>query len=153
MIRTLVFCLKSLKTITKGYNLSIKKYKENEIMNKLEQLLKQIKLNPEKIEFQQVITVIEEHYSYTPTQFINGSDNDCIINKAGKNEGSCKIFSFALDQHLDETQTLHCFGQYFRNDVLNYPENTDHSNIRNFMKYGWKGITFEASALNYKEDP
>ena len=99
-----------------------------------------------------VITIIEEHYFYTPTPFYNGVDNDCIINNAGENEGSCKIFSFAHDQQLNKTQTLHCFGQYYRNDVLNHPENTDHGNIRSFIKYGWKGITFEGSALNYKHD-
>ena len=121
-------------------------------MNKLDQLVKQIKVNPEKIEFQQVITVIEEHYFYTPTQFTNGAANDCIINQAGENEGSCKIFSFAHDQNLDKSQTLHCFGQYYRDDVLNHPENIDHANIRNFIKYGWKGITFNGSALNYKEN-
>ena len=121
-------------------------------MNKLDQLVTQIKTNPEKVEFQNVITIIDEHYFYTPTQFTNGSDNDRIINKAGENEGSCKIFSFALDQQLDKTQTLHCFGNYFRNNVLQYPENSDHSNIRRFIKHGWQGITFEGSALNYKRD-
>ena len=121
-------------------------------MNKLDQLVKQIKKNPEKIEFQEVIAIIEEHYYYTPTPFYNGVDNDCIINNTGENAGSCKIFSFAHDQQLNKTQTLHCFGRYYRNDVLNHPENTDHGNIRSFIKYGWKGITFEGSALNYKHD-
>ena len=121
-------------------------------MNKLDQFVTQIKTNPEKIEFQDVISIIEGHYHYTPTAFTNGIDNDCIINKTGENEGSCKIFSFAHDQQLDKTQTLHCFGQYYRNDVLNYPENTDHSNIRTFIKYGWQGITFEGSSLKCKED-
>jgi hypothetical protein len=119
-------------------------------MNKLDQLVMQIKTNPEKVEFQDIITIIDEYYFYTPTQFTNGTGNDCIINKAGENEGSCKIFSFANDQNLDKTQTLHCFGQYYRNDVLNHLENTDHANIRSFMKFGWKGITFDCSALNYK---
>ena len=119
-------------------------------MNKLDQFVTQIKTNPEKIAFQDVISIIDEHYHYTPTAFNNGVGNDCIINKAGENEGSCKIFSFAHEQQLEKNQTLHCFGQYFRNDVLNYPENTDHSNIRTFIKYGWKGITFEGTALTYK---
>ena len=121
-------------------------------MNKLDQLVTQINTNPEKVEFQDVIAIINEYYHYTPTQFTNGIDNHRITNKAGENEGSCKIFSFARDQQLDENQTLHCFGRYYHNDVLHYPENTDHSNIRTFIKYGWKGITFEGSALKYKED-
>lgn len=121
-------------------------------MTTLDQLVTRIKTNPEKNEFQEVITIIEEHYFYTPTPFYNGVDNDCIINNAGENEGSCKIFSFAHDQQLSKIQTLHCFGQYYRSDVANHPENTDHSNIRSFIKYGWEGITFEGSALNYKHD-
>jgi hypothetical protein len=121
-------------------------------MNKLDQLVTQITTNPEITEFQHVITVIDQHYFYTPTQFTNGAANDCIINKAGENEGSCKIFSFAHEQNLDKSQTLHCFGQYYRDDVLNNPENKDHANIRNFLKYGWKGITFNGSALHYKEN-
>ena len=121
-------------------------------MNKLDQLVTQITTDTEITEFQHVITVIDEHYFYTPTQFTNGVGNDCIINKAGENEGSCKIFSFAHDQNLDKSQTLHCFGQYYRNDVLNHPGNKDHANIRNFIKYGWKGITFNGSALHYKEN-
>ena len=121
-------------------------------MNKLDQLVTQITTDTEITEFQHVITVVDEHYFYTPTQFTNGVGNDCIINKAGENEGSCKIFSFAHDQNLDKSQTLHCFGQYYRNDVLNHPEKKDHANIRNFIKYGWKGITFNGSALHYKEN-
>ena len=121
-------------------------------MNKLDQLVTQITTNPEITEFQHVINVIDQHYFYTPTQFTNGAANDCIINKAGENEGSCKIFSFAHEQNLDKSQTLHCFGQYYRDDVLNHPENKDHANIRNFIKYGWKGITFNGSALHYKEN-
>jgi hypothetical protein len=122
------------------------------IMTTLDQLVRRIKANPEKVEFQEVITIIEEHYFYTPTPFYNGVDNDCIINNAGENEGSCKIFSFAHDQQLNKTQTLHCFGQYYRGDVANHPENTDHSNIRSFIKYGWEGITFKDSALKVKNN-
>ena len=121
-------------------------------MNKLDQLVTQIKTNPEKVEFQDVITIIEAHYCYRPTQFTNGVDNDCIINKAGENEGSCKIFSFAKIHNLNEGQTLQCFGQYYRDDVLKHPESSDHGNIRSFIKYGWQGISFEDSALNDKED-
>ena len=122
------------------------------IMNTLDQLVTQIKTNTEKVEFQDVITIIEEYYFYRPTQFKNGTGNDCIINKAGENEGSCKIFSFAKIHNLNEGQTLQCFGQYYRDDVLKHPEKSDHSNIRSFIKYGWRGITFEGSALTFKED-
>jgi HopJ type III effector protein len=32
-------------------------------------------------------------------------------------------------------------------DVLENPEATNHQNIRNFMKTGWAGISFEGTAL------
>ena len=115
-------------------------------MNTLDILLAQIKSNPETLEFQLVIDTINEHYDYTPVQFSNVS----VISKAGENEGSCKIFAFAQLHDLDKTQTLNCFGQYYRDDVLNHPDNTDHANIRNFIKYSWDHITFDATALAIK---
>ena len=120
-------------------------------MNKLETFIEQIKSNPEKTEFNDVITVIEQYYHYTPTRFTNGIDDDNIINEAGENEGSCKIFSFAQLQQLDESQTLHCFGRYYRDDVLNNTEASDHANIRTFMKYGWQQIKFDNDALERKQ--
>ena len=119
-------------------------------MNKLNELLQQIKSNPESVEFQNVIDTINECYDYTATQFRNGPDDDFTISKAGENEGSCKIFAFALLNKLDKNQTLNCFGQYYRDDVLNHPDNTDHANIRTFMKQGWKNIVFDGVALTIK---
>jgi hypothetical protein len=120
-------------------------------MNKLDTLIKQIKTQPETTEFQDVINVIGQFYSYTPVCFFNGVESDRILNKAGENEGSCKIFSFALMHQLDKTQTLHCFGQYYRKDVLLQPDNTDHANIRTFIKHGWENINFENTALEIKK--
>ncbi|MFK7815738.1 MAG: HopJ type III effector protein, partial [Gammaproteobacteria bacterium] len=36
---------------------------------------------------------------------------------------------------------------YYRDDVLQNPEGDNHQNIRNFMKTGWGGITFENDVL------
>ncbi|MDH5388935.1 MAG: HopJ type III effector protein [Gammaproteobacteria bacterium] len=119
-------------------------------MNKLNELLQQIKSKPESVEFQNVIDTINECYDYSTTQFSNGPTENCVISKAGENEGSCKIFAFAQLNQLDENQTLNCFGQYYRDDVLNHPENTDHANIRTFIKHGWKNIVFENIALTSK---
>jgi hypothetical protein len=116
-------------------------------MNKLEMLLQQIKTHPEDIEFNDVLEVINNAYQYTPTRFSNGSASGKIINQPGQNEGSCKIFSFAKAHQLDEQQTLHCFGKYYREDVLKHPDNDDHANIRTFIKHGWKNIHFEGDAL------
>jgi hypothetical protein len=122
-------------------------------MSDLDTDIAAMKENPEKIEFDQVMQLITRHYDYTPARFSNGSNSDTedkLINDAGKNEGSCKIFAFALNQQFDEQLTLHCFGRYYREDVLTFPEKDDHANIRTFIKYGWPGISFESSALKIR---
>ena len=103
---------------------------------------------PETIAFADTIAVIEAFYDFTPTEFRNSD----LLNEAGKNNGSCKIFAFAKLQELAPAMTLHCFGDYYRKDVLEHPEATDHQNIRNFMKTGWAGISFEGEALRVRFD-
>jgi hypothetical protein len=103
----------------------------------------------EKLDFEDTIAVINAAFEYTPTPFSNGLSNGAIINEAGKNEGSCKIFAFAQLMALDEATTLKCFGRFYQ-DVLNTPDANDHQNIRNFMKDGWAGITFNGHALQPK---
>lgn len=94
--------------------------------------------------------VIEDNYIYTPSRFTNGNGSSQVTNEAGSNEGSCKIFSFAQLNNLNRKQTLACFGKFYRHDVLEYPDNNDHANIRNFIEYGWNGIHFDAIALAEK---
>ncbi len=118
--------------------------------NPLIQLLSQLDTAPESIEFNQVIEVIHAHYDYTPTRFSNGEGDTKVINDAGSNEGSCKIFSFAQLHGLDTQKTLACFGNYYRKDVLQNPQGSDHGNIRNFMLSGWNGISFAGQALKEK---
>lgn len=112
------------------------------------ELIQQLELSPEAIEFQVVMDVIEQSYQYHPVAFQNGPDQEGVRNMAGSNEGSCKIFAFGLLNHLDAAQTLACFGQYFRDDVLKNPNGTDHANIRTFMKYGWDELTFAELPLS-----
>lgn len=114
------------------------------------ELIKIIQTSPSEVDFDQVIAVIENDYDYTPTQFYNGIDENELVNEAGKNEGSCKIFAFADINDLNESQTLSCFGKYYRQDVLQNLGGDDHSNIRNFMKYGWEGIHFDNPPLKAK---
>lgn len=110
-------------------------------------LLEKIKTEPESISFAEVISFIDEHYDFTPTRFTNGAS----VNEANQNNGSCKIFSFAKLQQLQQQQTLHLFGDFYRVDVLQNPDGTDHQNIRNFMRLGWKEINFEGEALKEKQ--
>jgi len=116
-----------------------------------QELLSLINSSPSEVEFDQVIAVIENDYDYTPTQFYNGIGKDELVNEAGSNEGSCKIFAFADINDLNEAQTLSCFGKYYRQDVLLNLAGTDHANIRNFMKFGWQGIHFDSPPLAVKE--
>jgi hypothetical protein len=116
----------------------------------VDELLSLIKEAPEDVSFEQVISTIDERFLYTPTRFTNGQGAFQVINEAGSNEGSCKIFAFGLLAGLDESQTLACFGRYYREDVLEHPEGRDHMNIRCFMRSGWDGIQFDGQALESK---
>lgn len=113
----------------------------------INQLIEKIKNQPESISFTEVIETIDEYYEYTPREFSNGLNESLITNAAGTNEGSCKIFAFAQLNQLNQNETLACFGDYYRKDVLENPDTDDHANIRTFMIYGWDGIKFEAPAL------
>lgn len=111
-------------------------------MNTL-QFIEELTLNPEKIEFAQTIETIENDYIFTATAFNNGG----VSSKAGSNEGSCKILAFAQLNKLSKDQTLACFGHYYREDVLGYPEGEDHANIRQLMRTGLDAVSFDAFPL------
>jgi hypothetical protein len=106
--------------------------------------------NIEAVSFNETLAVITETYHYQPTEFSNGLYEHVLINKAGSNEGSCKIFAFAQLNRLDQQQTLNLFGDYYRLDVLNDPHGAGHPNIRNFMRYGWEGLRFKGEPLIVK---
>lgn len=105
--------------------------------------INQLDLNAEQVSFEQVMQIISENYSYLPATFNNGD----LLNEAGTNEGSCKIFYFAKLNKLTEQQTLACFGRFYREDVVNNPQGNDHGNIRNFMQSGWSKVEFNSVAL------
>ena len=109
----------------------------------IRELLEKIAFSPEAVEFKEVMLVISEHYDYQPVKFNNG----VVVNEAGVNEASCKIFYFGKLHNLDKDQTLVCFGKFYRRDVLQNPEGSDHENIRNFMVCAWEGIEFFGEAL------
>lgn len=112
----------------------------------LEQFLNQLRQQPDSIAFSDTIAVIDTCYDYQASAFSNGS----IHNLVGENQGSCKILYFAQLNELDEKHTLHCFGHYYREDVLKNPTADDHANIRAFMLTGLSGLSFEAPALTLK---
>jgi hypothetical protein len=113
----------------------------------MKKFLQTLATAPDSITFNATIAIIDAHYDFTPSAFSNGE----LQNEAGQNNGSCKVFSFAKLHKLSPQQTLHCFGAYYRDDVLKHPQGTDHQNIRNFIKSGWDGIVFQGSALMPKK--
>lgn len=113
----------------------------------LKAFLQRLNDAPDSVNFSDTIALIDALYDFTPTAFTNGATR----NEAGQNNGSCKLFSFAKLQGLSPKQTLACFGDYYRKDVLGNPDGADHQNIRNFMKSGWAGIEFSGTALVPKE--
>lgn len=114
------------------------------------ELIAQIRALPEDVAFADVMATISAHYDYQPVRFTNGVEGDSVVSEAGTNEGSCKIFAFGQLNGLTESEVLACFGDYYRKDVLQHPEGSDHGNIRTFIKYGWKGIELEGEALIVK---
>ena len=105
-----------------------------------------LKTTPTAITFKETMQVIENYYTFNPTAFKNGD----IINKAGENNGYCKLFAFAMHQELTKEETLLCFGEYYQT-VLEDKNGTSHQNIRNFMKTSFKGLSFENEALTLKK--
>ncbi|MFW2176343.1 MULTISPECIES: HopJ type III effector protein [unclassified Moraxella] len=102
-------------------------------------------LDNKKIDFKGVLHVIDSAYHYTPTAFINGE----VHNEAGENEGSCKVFGFALHHNLTQVDTLKLFAEHYE-AVKNTPKGTDHANIRNFSFFGWQGFLMPKNCLTAK---
>lgn len=113
----------------------------------LDAFLEKLNTSPEAVTFDEAIAIIDEHYAFSDTAFLNGDTQ----NAAGQNNGSCKIFAFGDVNKLTKDQTLHCFGDYYRKDVLGSPDADDYQNIRNFIKQGWPGIRFEGEALALRQ--
>lgn len=116
----------------------------------IEELLTKVR-GGERVAFQDTMAVITANYDYTPTRFTNGLGEGRVVNEAGTNEGSCKLFYFARLHGLSAAETLALFGDHYWRDVLEHPESSGHANIRSFMKYGWDGIAYEGEVLRRLE--
>lgn len=97
-----------------------------------------LEMSGDDVMFADFIELVDKHYENQLLEFKNGD----ITNKAGENEGSAKVLSYAAICGLDKETTLKLWGEYYR-EVLNDPEGSSHANIRNFMAYGWDGVPFE----------
>ena len=104
------------------------------------------KLEANTVHFEDTMAVIDAYFDFFPTAFKNGE----TFNKEGENNGSCKLFAFAKKEGYSEQQTLQAFGDFYRKDVLEHPNEANHANIRNFIKFGWGGIAFDGEPLKLK---
>ena len=111
----------------------------------LQQFILKLKTKPNEILFAETMQVIDDHFNFFPTAFSNGK----ILNKAGENSGSCKLFAFAMHKKLTKEETLFCFGEHYKN-VIEDANGISHQNIRNFMNTSFDGLSFESSALQLK---
>lgn len=112
----------------------------------IDQFLTLLSDSPESIQFSETMQLIDTHYNFNPCEFSNGDQ----INEANQNNGSCKLLAFAKLNNLSIEQTLQCFGDYYRIDVLQHPNNDDHQNIRNLITHGWDGVHFKGTPLTIK---
>ena len=106
----------------------------------IEAFKSKLKEDSKSVVFKETISVIETYYEFSPTAFKNGT----LENKKDQNLGSCKVFAFAKVEVLTQEETLACFGQFYFDDVLNDANGKGHQNIRNFMKTGFEGLSFES---------
>jgi hypothetical protein len=113
---------------------------------KIDYFLNKLTQTPKAVEFQDTMAVIEANYTASPSAFENGG----LSNSAEENQGSCKLLALAQLHNLSVEATLACFGHYYREDVLQHPEASDHQNIRNFMSTGWEGVSFAQAPLALK---
>ena len=100
------------------------------------------KLMNDEANFADVIAFIEENYTYTPSAFTNGNQENAV----DQNQGSAKVFAFAKMNNLTQDDTLKLFAEHYET-VLQTPNGTDHNNIRQFIENGWNGVRFENEVL------
>jgi hypothetical protein len=100
------------------------------------------KLKSHSLTFKEVLAFIETYYQHQPTAFKNGE----AYNEATQNQGSARVFAFALLNNLNEADTLYLFAEHYQS-VLDTPNGIDHQNIRQFMIHGWAGVVFEGQTL------
>jgi hypothetical protein len=92
--------------------------------------------------FTEVLAFIDKDYLHTPAAFKNGE----AYNEATQNQGSAKVFAFAIINNINEEDALYLFAEHYQ-AVLATPEAADHQNIRQFIINGFAGIEFESVAL------
>ena len=71
-------------------------------------LVQAVTNSPDTIEFNDVITLVDSAFVFTPTAFTNGD----VKNEANQNNGSCKLLALGQHLNLNQAQTLALFGRF-----------------------------------------
>ena len=108
-------------------------------------LLKLLRLK--KINFKEVLSIIDAEYEYVPSTFRNGNK----LNYANENPGSAKVLYFGKVNNLSKEDTLFLFAEHYAG-VLEDPDGTSHPNIREFLHYGWERVNFDSQILFKKNE-
>lgn len=116
-----------------------------------EQLIERVRQR-KPLSFNESMAVIDQYYHHQPTAFRNGQGEERVVNSAEQNQGSCKLLGFGQLQGLDVEETLHLFGDFYYQEVLNDPQGSAHANIRAFGRHGWAGVDFDRPPLNAKSN-
>ena len=98
------------------------------------------------LEFQYVLSTIDNNYYFTPTSFSVVPE---APNKETENQGACRVLAFSKEHDLDMEPTLKLFAEHYRN-VLDNPTANTHPNIRMIMKYGLAQVHFGKMPLERK---
>ena len=101
-------------------------------------LLSLLRDRQSEITFPLVMETIDELYEVREVGFSVGE----VVSEPGQNMGTAKILSFARISGLEARTTLNLFGDYYRKDVLESPDGSEHANIRAFMEGGWECVAF-----------
>lgn len=100
------------------------------------------KLKDGTANFNDVLNFIDNHYITQAVSFKNGK----LINGSHENQASARVLSLAKIFALSEEETLSLYAEHYQS-VLADPKGKGHENIRNFMEYGWDGITLNKLAI------
>ncbi len=94
-------------------------------------------------DFNEVLSVIDNRFKYTPTSFTNNS----LENKQGENEGSLKLLALLKFVNYSDADNPAKFFKEHYDAVLADPDGDSHQNIRHLMKGTLKDVFFGSSII------
>jgi len=134
-----------------------------DVLHRLEQVADQL---PQILEmwtegnFDRFIALIDSIFETHPVEFHNGIINHgetattsasytTLINEAGSNLWSLKVFAFAIMMGYTASQALSLFGEHY-NDVIEDPNSGRHLNIEQVYKHWLWGVQIQGMPFRIK---